>query len=125
MHLKNKQNEDSLTQLGITINNSKKNLSRASFKNNGKLHSLTTHVTQCIPGTTPLVGISKEDPSYQELKEKLPSIDVKKIFFSKNEKYMVLITKTQAVVVMIHPGKFEVLTQIDLPEVVDYGNCDN
>ena len=55
----------------------------------------------------------------------MPSIDVKKITFSKNEKFMVLITKTHAVVVAVMPGKFEVVAQLELPKVIDYNNCDN
>ena len=72
-----------------------------------------------------MVSINKDDPNYEELKASLPSIDIKKISFSKNERFMVLITKTHAVVVAVMPGKFEVVAQLELPKVINYLNCDN
>ena len=110
--------------LALNENKSKKS-STYSLRNNGKIHNQTTHVTQCINGTTQLVSINKDNPAYDELKAKLPSIDIKKIFFSKNEKFMVLITKTHAVVIAVMPGKFEVVAQLELPKVINYRNCDN
>jgi len=44
------------------------------------------------------------------MREKLPSIEIKKIFFSKNEKFMVLITSNQAVILRVNIGKFEVVS---------------
>ena len=38
---------------------------------------------------------------------------------------MVLITKNQAVVILVLPGKFEFVMQVDLPKTVDYRNCDH
>ena len=37
---------------------------------------------------------------------------------------MVLITKIQAVVLKINPGRYECVGQFDLPKTIDFKNCD-
>ena len=37
---------------------------------------------------------------------------------------MVLITKTQVIVLKINPGKYECIGQFNLPYTVDYKTCD-
>ena len=44
-----------------------------------------------------------------------PSLQVKKIFFSKNEQFLCLITENQAVVVQINNQSFEHKASVDLP----------
>jgi len=60
------------------------------------LISMQTHITQCLPGATERVGKEKffDDPTSKEafMKDYNPYLDVKRIVFSKNEKFMVLIT---------------------------------
>ena len=51
-------------------------------------------------------------------KDFVPSSDVKKIFFSLNEKFCVLITENVAVVLQICYNSFKVLGQIILPNCV-------
>ena len=90
------------------------------LKNISGMQSHSTHVTQCIPGTSPA---SKGENANKEGKQH--SIEIKRIFFSKNEKFVVLITKTNAVVTKVLPGKLEFVGEVDLPETVDYNNCDH
>ena len=59
------------------------------------------------------------------MKDYNPYLDVKRIVFSKNEKFMVLITSRQAAILKVNPGKFEVLGMIDLPKTMDYATCDH
>jgi hypothetical protein len=42
---------------------------------------------------------------------------VKKIFFSKNERFLVLITENQAITVEVEKTQFKIIAQIDLPSV--------
>lgn len=87
------------------------------------MQSYSTHITQCIPGTSPASPASKGENVDKE--EKKHSIEIKRIFFSKNEKFVVLITKTNAVVTKITPTKLEFVGEVDLPEIIDYNNCDH
>ena len=36
-----------------------------------------------------------------------------------------MITKTNAVVTRVMPGKLEFVGEVDLPETIDYNNCDH
>lgn len=51
--------------------------------------------------------------------------DVKKIFFSKNEKFIVMITVTHAIVMKINVAKFEPLFEVELPRTIDYKTADD
>lgn len=85
------------------------------------------HVTQAIPGAGTLSGANSvaDSPHHrQDQKEGPKMCDIKKICFSKNERFMLMITSTQAVVYAVLPGKFEVIDQIELPKQVDYKTCD-
>ena len=46
------------------------------------------------------------------------SNEIRKIFFSKNEKYMVLVTPKQAIVVQLSPSSMSVIGTIDLPRQI-------
>ena len=43
---------------------------------------------------------------------------VKKIFFSKNERFIVMITTSQAIVIEITEENFEVFASINLPQTI-------
>jgi hypothetical protein len=57
----------------------------------------------------------RQKENYDLWESNKPSMEVRKIFFSKNEAYGVIITKNQAVVFAVFASSFEVITQIDLP----------
>ena len=89
------------------------------------LTSLMAHVNNAIPGAR-FSGDEKSQasPKLPKQEKQPPNTDIRKIFFSKNEKFMVLITDTQAIVYKLSAGKFDVKAQFDLPKTKDYSTVD-
>lgn len=82
---------------------------------------MLSHITSCIPGSAQLQQANEDSNNPKDI---LPELDIKRIIFSKNEKFMVLITKTQVVILRISPGRYDCIGQFDLPKTVDYKTCD-
>lgn len=72
------------------------------------------HMSQMIPEKGDTLATWRNHPNFKPVD---PSMNVKKIFFSKNEKFIVLITENQAIVVEVETHAFSVVAQIDLPSV--------
>ena len=88
---------------------------------NGMLHTMLVHISQAIPINK---ATEKQETDSKDGKAINPMRDVKRICFSKNEKYMVMITQKHANVYLVCPGRFEMMGQVELPKTVDYKTCD-
>ena len=69
-----------------------------------------------------LIGsMNRSDNSFDKV-DNSKSNEIRRIVFSKNEKFMVLIMDRYAQIVKIHPNKMELLNSINLDELYDFGN---